>query len=187
MRSKTLVVLMTAAALALPSLASAGDGRYRYAKVVDVQPLYRYETVQIPQRECWTRTEYRETTYRRSRSNGGSALPTIAGGVIGGVIGRQFGSGDGRDAMTVVGTLVGAAIGHSSAQRRFDDRRYDDGRYVDYHRAPVERCETWYETEERRTVEAYRVTYRYAGRLYHTRTAQPPGKRIRVHVDITPA
>jgi uncharacterized protein YcfJ len=182
MRSKTLVVLMAAAALALPSLASAGDGRYRYAKVVDVQPLYRYETVQIPQRECWTRTEYRETTYRRGRSNGSRALPTIAGGVIGGVIGRQFGSGDGRDAMTVVGTLVGAAIGHSSAQRR-----YEDGRYVETHRTPVERCETWYETEERRTVEAYRVTYRYAGRLYHTRMQHHPGKRIRVHVDITPA
>ena len=39
--------------------------------------------------------------------------------VIGGVIGRQFGSGDGRDAMTVVGTLVGAAIGAAI------DGRYD--------------------------------------------------------------
>lgn len=182
MKSKTLVVLMTAAALVLPSLAAAGDGHVRYAKVIDVEPVYRYETVQIPQRECWTRTEYRESVHRPARRNGGTALPTIAGGVIGGVIGRQFGSGDGRDAMTVVGTLVGAAIGHSSAHRR------DDGyRYVETSRAPVERCETWYETEERRTVQAYRVTYRYAGRVYHTRMRHHPGKRIRVHVDVTPA
>jgi uncharacterized protein YcfJ len=180
MKSKTLVVLLTAAALALPSLAAAGEGRYRYAKVVDVEPLYRYETVQIPHRECWTRTDYRETSYYRDR-RGGTALPTLAGGVIGGVIGRQFGSGDGRDAMTVVGSIVGAAIGHSAGQRRHEDR------YVEYRDAPVERCETWYETEERRTVEAYRVTYRYAGRLYHTRMAHHPGERIRVHVDVTPA
>jgi uncharacterized protein YcfJ len=181
MKSKTLVVLVTAAALALPSLAAAGEGRYRYAKVVDVEPLYRYETVQIPRRECWTRTEYRESVRHRDRRGDGTALPTIAGGVIGGVIGRQFGSGDGRDAMTVVGTLVGAAIGHSSAHRRYEDHRYVETRSV-----PVERCETWYDNEERRTVEAYRVTYRYAGRLYHTRMRQHPGNRIRVHVDVTP-
>jgi uncharacterized protein YcfJ len=52
---------------------------------------------------------------------------------------------------------------------------------------PVERCETWYETEERRTVKAYRVTYRYAGRTYKTRTRHHPGDRIRVHVSVTPA
>ena len=36
---------------------------------------------------------------------------TIAGSVIGGVIGRQFGVGSGRDLMTVVGVVVGGMIG----------------------------------------------------------------------------
>lgn len=184
MKRKTLAIMATIVAAALPSLATAGSGDYRYAKVVDVEPLYRYETVEIPHRECWTRTEYRETSYRNETRRRGSALPTIAGGVIGGVIGRQFGSGNGRDAMTVVGTLVGAAIGHSSSHRRSYD---DDGRYTRVRAAPVEHCETWYETEERRTIEGYRVTYRYAGRRYTTRTQHHPGERIRVYVDVTPA
>ena len=182
MKRKTLVIFVIAAAMALPSIAAADEGRYRYARVVDVEPLYRYETVQTPHEECWTRTTYRTERQRRDRRQGGSALPTIAGGVIGGVIGRQFGSGDGRDAMTVVGTLVGAAIGHSSSQHRSNGYRHSSSRS-----APVERCETWYETEERQTVKAYRVTYRYAGRTYKTRTRHHPGDRIRVHVNVTPA
>lgn len=36
---------------------------------------------------------------------------TIAGTIIGGVIGRQFGKGDGRDAMTVIGAIAGGMIG----------------------------------------------------------------------------
>ena len=35
----------------------------------------------------------------------------IAGSVIGGVIGHQFGKGDGRKAMTIVGAIVGGMIG----------------------------------------------------------------------------
>ena len=182
MKTKSLIILTTAIALTLPSIAAAGDGRYRYAKVVDVQPVYGYQTVQIPHRECSTHTEYRRTSYRHDRKRSGSAMPTIAGGVIGGVIGRQFGSGDGRDAMTVVGTLVGAAIGHSASHRQDHRVRYAGGQS-----RPVERCETWYETEKQRTVDAYRVTYRYAGRHYQTETTRHPGKRIRVHVDVTPA
>jgi surface antigen len=36
---------------------------------------------------------------------------TIAGSVIGGIIGRQFGDGEGRDVMTIVGAVVGGMIG----------------------------------------------------------------------------
>ena len=84
--------------------------------------------------------------------------------------------------MTVVGTLVGAAIGHSASHRSAERVRYAGGRS-----RPVERCETWYETETRRTIDVYRVTYRYAGRHYQTETTRRPGKRIRVHVNVTPA
>ena len=35
----------------------------------------------------------------------------IAGSVLGGVIGRQFGDGSGRDVMTIVGAVVGGMIG----------------------------------------------------------------------------
>ncbi|MGI9265678.1 MAG: glycine zipper 2TM domain-containing protein, partial [Gammaproteobacteria bacterium] len=113
---KTVIILTTAAAMAAPVIASASNskGEYQYAKVVDVQNLYRYETVEIPHRECYTTTAHREVRredfrHDRDRRRSGSGFSTVAGGVIGGVIGHQFGKGNGRDAMTVVGTLIGAA------------------------------------------------------------------------------
>lgn len=196
MTSKTrrfAMVLTTAAVLALPSLALAGHDSTRYAKVVDVDPIYSYVSVQVPQRECWTDVEYEQVpVYRRGSGDdghrhGGSAFPTVAGGLVGGVIGRQFGSGKGRDAMTVVGTLVGAAIGHQSSHReQYRNPRYTRAGYRTVSH-PVERCDVRYITEQRRELEGYRVTYRYAGRSYTTRTQTHPGTRIRVQVEVTPA
>ena len=51
----------------------------------------------------------------------------------------------------------------------------------------MERCEVNYVTEQRRELEGYRVTYRYGGRNYTTRTRTHPGTRIRVQVEVTPA
>ncbi len=50
---------------------------------------------------------------------------TIAGSVIGGAIGHQFGKGDGRKAMTVVGAIVGGMIGGNIGRGldRNDQRR----------------------------------------------------------------
>jgi uncharacterized protein YcfJ len=193
MTSKTrrLAIGVTAALLALPSLALAGHDSYRYAKVVDVDPIYRYHSVQVPQRECWTEVEYEQVPvyrrdYRSDHTQRSSAVPTIAGGLVGGVIGRQFGSGRGRDAMTVVGTLVGAAIGHQSSHRNQYEPAYTEAGYRTVSH-PVERCEVRYLTEERRELEGYRVTYRYGGRNYTTRTQVHPGTRIRVQVEVTPA
>lgn len=181
---KTLVLTAALAASFAPALALADHDGYQYAKVVDVEPVYSYVQVQVPERECWTEIRYESIPHRPSRRSG-SAVPTIAGGVIGGVIGRQFGSGNGRDAMTVLGTLVGAAVGHQASHRTRDT--YDDYGYRRVREHPVERCTTHYITEERRDLDGYLVTYRYAGRTYTTRTREHPGKRIRVRVDVTPA
>ncbi len=45
---------------------------------------------------------------------------TIVGAGLGALLGSQFGSGDGRLAMTALGTLAGAAIG-SSVGKRMDE------------------------------------------------------------------
>ena len=179
---KTLVLMAAVAATAAPSLALAGHDGYQYAKVVDVEPIYRFVRIQVPERECWTEIEY-ETVPRRIERHRSSAFPTIAGGVIGGVVGRQFGKGRGRDAMTVLGTVVGAAIGHDASHRRYED----EYRYETVRERPVERCETRYRTEQRRDLDGYLVTYKYAGRVYTTRTSEHPGSRIRVRVEVTPA
>ena len=82
--------------------------------------------------------------------------------------------------MTIVGTLVGSAIGHDAAVRR--QRR--DG-YETYSRTE-ERCRTSYSLDREERVDGYQVTYRYRGRSFTTRTDTHPGERIRVRVSVTP-
>jgi len=159
--------------------------------LAEVDPIVRHVRVRTPVRECWeeTRYEHYDDYDRRDRPRRSEAGATIAGGIIGGVLGRQFGDGKGRDAMTVVGTLVGAAIGNERANRaREYDRRYDYDRYDAYERQsyPVTRCETRYRAEDEERIDGYRVTYRYRGQTYTTRTDYDPGDRIRVRVDVSP-
>jgi uncharacterized protein YcfJ len=193
MLSKTLV--LTLAAVAAPGLALAdnhrrhGDGHVEYARVVDAQPLYRTVTVRVPREACWDEVHYHEPEYRgRGRGRESAVLPTVAGGVVGGVIGRQFGDGSGRDAMTLFGTLVGAAIANdrvSSRNARRVEYHYDRGpRHV--RTSTVTRCETRYETHEEERIDGYLVTYVYGGREFTTRTETHPGRRIPVDVRITP-
>lgn len=52
-------------------------------------------------------------------------LKTFLGAVAGGVIGHQFGSGNGRTLATVVGTVAGAAVGSQYANQPYE--RHDEG------------------------------------------------------------
>jgi uncharacterized protein YcfJ len=176
------LTLAATAALALSGRAMAdhderyrsSSSRYDYARVVDVKPLIRSYRVEIPVRECYeTPRDYDRRPHRSRR--GGDAGRTIAGAIIGGVIGRQFGDGSGRDAMTALGAVVGASAANDRGRAR---GRYDD--------EPVRYCETRYEYEERDRVEGFRVTYVYDGETYTTRTDYDPGDRIRVEVKVRP-
>lgn len=170
------------------------DAGYDYARVIDVDPIVRYVQVRTPVRECWEETRYHDTRYDhhgygeryRDAPRRSEAGATIAGGIIGGVIGRQFGGGSGRDAMTLVGTLVGAAIGNERVRRAEAYDRYEP--YAAYEREarPVTRCETRYQAREEERIDGYRVTYRYNGQTYTTRTDYDPGDRLRVRVAVTP-
>ena len=167
-RKTTAGLALAAGLLAISGAANAAV--YDYAKVLSAQPIVRYVTVKTPVRECWQETEY-YSTYERRRGSGGRAL---AGAVIGGVIGHQFGSGRGKDAATVAGSMIGAAIGHGPARR------------VEVAQ-PVERCATRYEQRREQRIDGYDVLYRYHGQTYSTRMPYDPGKKIKVRVDIRPA
>lgn len=196
------VLLATGPALADPGRdwrpARDHGAGYDYARVVDVDPIIRHVRVRTPVRECWEETRYDEryddydrydSYSRHQRPRRSEAGSTIAGGIIGGVIGRQFGDGKGRDAMTLVGTLVGAAIGNERAsQARAYDERHEYDRYDARVRQsyPVTRCETRYRTDAEERIDGYRVTYRYRGQTYTTRTDYDPGDRIRVRVEVEP-
>ncbi len=48
-----------------------------------------------------------------------SYTPEIAGAIVGGAIGNQFGSGSGRDIATVAGAALGGSIGHDYKNRYY--------------------------------------------------------------------
>jgi outer membrane lipoprotein SlyB len=65
----------------------------------------------------------------------GTGLGAVAGGVTGAIIGKQFGHGSGKTAMTILGAAGGAFAGHKieekvrSSQRWDVTVRLDDGSY----------------------------------------------------------
>lgn len=164
---------------------SGDGGAYDYARVVRVDPIIAPPPP--PQQQCYTRAaddgytqggDYYDGNGNRQQSTpGGRTTATIVGGVLGAVVGSRFGDGGGR----LLGTAVGTAAGTAMGQSVYDNSHTTTG--------TVRVCEP---VSDRRRgddgeVEGYDVTYEYAGRDYHTRTAYHPGDRIRVRVDVVAA
>lgn len=151
--------------------AAYGDeyGTYERARVVDAQPIYDTVSTPVSRRVC------REVPVRRVQRDGGSAAATILGGLIGGLAGHQIGSGSGNTAATVAGAIAGAAIGQHASND--PDRVY---------RGVQTRCHRVRDYQRDQRLSGYRVTYQYNGETFTTRTAQHPGKWIRVKVSVVP-
>lgn len=166
-------IFLTAIAVAIsssPLLAS--ESFTDTAKVLKVKPLY--ETVQYnqPEERCWNERVRHNRGYSRSNSY----TPTIAGAIIGGVVGNQFGKGNGKDAATVAGAILGGSIGNDLGKR-------------DYSRSYVtteRRCETVNNYREKQELVGYRVKYRYNGKSFWTRTDRHPGDYLTLNVSLAP-
>jgi uncharacterized protein YcfJ len=174
------------------------DRYYVWAEVVDVDPIVRTSWVDEPVEVCRdVRDERRwrdrpdrhdryddryETRHRRDADPGA----VIVGGVLGGLLGNQFGGGNGKKALTAVGAVLGASIAAEASRGggRHDDRRWRDDRH---HDAPVRRCDVRYESRRVEHVDGYEVTYRYGGRRFTKVVDEHPGDRLRVRVDVSPA
>ena len=148
--------------------------RYDFAKVIDVQPLYREVRVTEPVRECWDEPVY-HTEHDGHKSAGGM----LAGGIIGGIIGHQVGKGRGNKVATAVGTLIGAQIGHQAVNSH-------GGRHRETVVGYEEHCKTRHRVSYEQVVDGYDVTYRYRGEIYHVEMPYDPGKRIKMRIQITP-
>ena len=79
------------------------------ARVVDVDPLVRHVTVDRPREQCWNEI------VREPVRPFGVVGQTAAGSIVGAAIGRQFGSGNDRDTLTVLGAIAGGAVAHRRA------------------------------------------------------------------------
>jgi uncharacterized protein YcfJ len=146
-------------------------GHYRHApavvtaRVVDVEPVVRYVTVDRPREQCWN-----DGVRERSRPFG-AAGPTAAGSIVGAAIGRQFGSGNDRDTLTVLGAIAGGAVAH---RRAIANRGYATRDVA------VQRCEVVHDRVTEQVVDGYHVTYRLDGRHYTMRTDRHPGEWVRL-------
>ena len=165
------VLISGCSALAISGAAVSGQSFVDKARVIEAQP--QYETVEVanPVTECWT-----ERVARNDYRRGGYTAP-LAGGIIGGVVGNQFGGGRGKTVLTVAGALLGASIGNDHNNARYRGRRGVER---------VQRCETIDRYEQEQQLTGYRVKYSYEGQTYYTQTAEYPGKFIPVRVKVSP-
>lgn len=155
-----------AIALLLPlaaATAEAHGNRQVHARVVGVEPYYETVIVETPVTTC--RTDFVERRVDSPRVAG----QTLAGAVVGAAIGRQFGDGSGRDALTLIGAAAGSAVAHERAVRR-------NG--VTIVSEPVERCTTEFRRHAERRIAGYWVEYRHRGRNHRVRSAYDPGPEI---------
>jgi uncharacterized protein YcfJ len=135
------------------------------ARVVNVEPMVRYVTVNRPREECW------DEVVREPVRPYGVAGPTAAGTIIGAAIGRQFGSGNDRDVLTVLGAVAGGAVAHQRAVRNGAGATRD---------VAVQRCEVVNDRVTEEVVDGYLVTYRLDGRNYRMQTARHPGDWVQL-------
>ena len=191
---RSLLVGLTLVAVAAPALADPPDwapangwrrhqedGRYAWARVERVVPIYANAGYPV-QREVCMRQPGQVVTQERYHGGGGSTAGTLLGAVIGGALGNQVGHGDGRAAATIAGAVISGAVGNNATR--------GPGYYSQdqYYQPGYQSCQMQQGWREHERIVGYDVTYRYRGGWYHTRTDYPPGERIRVRVDqiVTP-
>ena len=92
---------------------------------------------------------------------------TLAGAVIGGLLGNQVGGGDGRRIATIAGAAAGGYAGN-----RVQDRVQRSNTVTTTER----QCETI--SEPREQTIAYDVTYSYEGETRTVRMDREPGRRL---------
>ncbi|MCP4924534.1 MAG: glycine zipper 2TM domain-containing protein [Gammaproteobacteria bacterium] len=182
-RNRLIAMVLTLGVIGLPVAGQAaylpGGGHFARAKVMDVQPIVRIVQISTPREVCWD-----EPVRQRRHGHGHgrrhrSFVPTVLGGIIGGVVGNKFGSGRGNDVMTVAGAVLGASIGNDAGAQH---QRPAGPRYV-----AARHCEIEESVHEEERIEGYRVTYRFKGQEYVTKMDEKPGRDIRVHVRVVPA
>jgi len=193
----TVIGLLGMTMLSIPAVGVADNRRndsntyFDYAKVTHVQPITRIVQISTPQEVCWNeRVRSVSDEGRRGRGRGRrhdrQFAPTVLGGILGGVVGNQFGSGRGNTAMTVAGALLGASIGRDASVRNQREYSRPVSRPARVSYTTERRCEIDQVFHQEERIDGYRVSYRFRGRDYVTRTNVDPGERIRVRVEVDP-
>lgn len=167
-----------------------------YANVTRVDPIYKQVAYQQPTQQCWYEHSQHQTqhhghsNHRRDRHAGQTIVGGIVGGVIGNQIGRHTGSHKARIGATVAGAIVGSALANESGSRHRDRHANKHGWPHTTHTVtesqPVKHCREVYETQHKRKIVGYNVTYRYRGRTHTTHMQRDPGHKLPIRVSLSP-
>ncbi len=135
----------------------------QYAKVLSVVEIK--EVVKTPRKVC------KDVVVEQAKpaKDEHKILGTVAGAVVGGVLGNQVGGGRGKDLATVAGAVGGAYAGHKiqgSQQQKSAQPKTE------------QRCETVTDTSEK--IVGYDVKYSLNGKKGTVRMSRKPGDRIPV-------
>jgi uncharacterized protein YcfJ len=166
--NKTQSILATTLLTLMFSTSALAKGRY--ARVVDVEPVYRYVTISAPPEVC--RAPIHHKRYR-------SGANTVAGAVIGGTLGHVMGKNSrNRQAATIAGVVIGSVIGHELGEHN-NTRKGAYTRYSNRHQQVS--CVNRYERSTKvKQLEGYEVSYRFRGKHFQTFMHKHPGKKVYV-------
>jgi uncharacterized protein YcfJ len=140
------------------------------AEIIAVNPVINDIVIREPYDECYLRETY-------EADSDGTATNEIMAGILGGLIGNQFGEGDGKDALTLAGTLLGASLAHEDEIAKSKTGRI----FTD------EVCERKYRVVTERRISHYRVEYFYHGQTFTYITKyQPTSNSLSIDVTVTP-
>lgn len=117
-----------------------------------------------PEQRCWIERE--QVVQEPSRSN---VPATIAGAVIGGILGHQVGDGRGQDLATVGGAIAGGAVGANIGR---------NGSPAPTTPQSVQRCTS---VPSQARPELWDVTYNFRGQEHRVQMTSPPGPTVRVN------
>lgn len=141
----------------------AGGAKSDYAQVISVVEVK--EIVKTPREVCKDVVVEQPAPSKDENK----ILGTVAGAVVGGVLGHQVGGGRGKDLATVAGAAGGAYAG----------RKIQGSQQEKKAQPKVEkRCETVTDTTE--SIVGYDVKYRLDGKEGTVRMKKKPGDRIPV-------
>ena len=146
---------------AMPPPAPAASDNGEYAQVVSVTPLSG------PQKVCSDET----VTERRPHSDDHQVAGTVIGAIAGGVIGNQFGRGNGRKLTTVAG-----AVGGGIAGKKIQEAHQDNDTVT----RVVKRCRNV--TPGKDAPQLFDVVYAFQGQNLHVKLDYDPGSRIALPV-----
>ena len=117
-----------------------------------------------PEQRCWVERE--QVSQDRTSTN---VPATIAGALIGGILGHQVGNGRGNDLATVGGAIAGGALGNSVSRNNSSQPAST---------RDVQRCST---APSEAAPALWDVTYNFRGQEHRMQMANPPGPTVTVN------